>query len=149
MPKPARATITNNIESVQIIFYNSPNEFAVSLKSKQGDIICLYRTDDDKTLTEYYQNMVEKEKRYTGPKFFNKNDRFKAPMLDFKAEREFDELCNRAIKNSEFFISHAIETVQFKMNETGVKLKSEAAIGVRKIVSVDKTMPRNFYFDSK
>lgn len=135
--------------SVDVLFYNRENDYAISLKSKQGDIICLYRTDDDKILENYYKDILAKEKRYTGSKEFGKKDKFKAPMLDFKSERKFEELCNIPIKNSPYIISEAIETVQFKMNETGVKLKSEAAIGIRKIISVDKTIPRHFYFDNK
>ena len=135
--------------SIQVMFYNNPKDFAVLLKSKQGDLVYLYRTDDDKTMEEYYKNILEKEEHYSGSKYFNEKDRFKAPILDFKSERTFDELCNRPIKNSDYIISEAIETVQFKMDEAGVKLKSEAAIAIRKIASVDKTVPRYFYFDNK
>ena len=44
-------------------------------------------------------------------------------MIEFKSEREFPELSNKPIKDSRFLISKAIETVQFKMDEAGVKLK--------------------------
>jgi hypothetical protein len=59
-------------------------------------------------------------------------------------------LCNKPIKNSDFIISKAIETVQFKMDETGVKLKSEAGIMVGcTCCPTFREEPRYFYFDKR
>lgn len=136
--------------SVNVLFYNNRNDFAVQLKSKQGDLIYLYRTNDDKTLDNYYLDMKRKEKDFNGWKYLEDEDKFKAPLLDFKTKREFDELCGKQIKNSDFMISKAIETLQFKMDEAGVKLKSEAAIGICKsCLPTIKPIPRYFYFNDK
>ncbi len=136
--------------TVKVLFYNNPNDFALVLKSKQGDNVYLYRTDDNKTLDKLYADMKTKADKFMGIRTFGKKDEFKAPMLDFKKERSFDELCNKPIKNSNFMISQAIETVQFKMNEAGVKLKSEAGMIVSLTCAPSfREEPRYFYFDKK
>jgi len=136
-------------DSINVLFYNGEDDFAVSLKSKQGDIIYLYRTNDDKTFKNYYEDIKNKTNAYNGKKYLEEIDSFKAPMIDFNTTRDFKELTNKQIKNSDFVISQAIETVQFKMNETGVKLKSEAAIIVEKCILQEKSQPRFFDFNDK
>ena len=139
--------------SINVLFYNNDKDFAISLKSKQGDIVYLYRTDEDKTLDKYYNDMKNKESKFIGIKNFEKTDAFKVPVLDLKSERNFEELCNKQIKNSHYIISKAIETVQLKMDEAGVKLKSEAVIEEFEsaLMPSDEFFmkPRYFYFNDK
>ena len=137
-------------KSVGVLFYFNPQDFAVVLKSKQGDVIKLYRTNDDKTLNDYYTDMNNKTFKYSS--YLSDEDRFKVPMMDFISIRNFDELCNKEIKDSDLMVSQAIEAIQFKMNEAGVKLKSEAAITTIKgcLPGVQiQVQPRYFYFDDK
>ena len=137
-------------KSVSVLFYNNKDNYAVALKSKQGDIVQLYRTNDNKTLSDYYKDMNEMANKRDYTSFLTEEDQFKAPMMDFKSIREFDELCNKEIKNSDLIISKAIETIQFKMDEAGVKLKSEAAIATEfGCLPSFKPEPRYFYFDDK
>ena len=136
--------------TVRVLFYNNLNDFAIVLKSKQGDNVYLYRTNDNKTFDKLYADMMNKADKYMGIRSFGKKDEFKAPVLEFKAERDFTELCNKPIKNSDYVIMKALETVQFKMNETGVKLKSEAGmmVGLTCIPSF-REEPRYFYFNDR
>ncbi len=136
--------------TVRVLFYNGPDDYAIALRSKQGDDVYLYRTDDEKTLNLLYDDMMRKSDKFMGIRTFGKLDEFKAPIIDFKKECEFTELCNKPIKNSDFIISKAIETVQFKMDETGVKLKSEAGIMVGcTCCPTFREEPRYFYFDKR
>ena len=137
--------------NINVLFYNNNNDFAVSLRSKGNDIIYLYRTNDNKTFDKLYTDMLDKAKTYDGDKDMTSEDRFKAPVIEFKKERIFDELCNKPIKNTGFIISQALETVRFNMDETGVKLKSEAGMMVEKaIIAVPtKPEPRYFYFNDR
>ena len=137
--------------TVHVLYYNNPNDFALTLRSKQGDTIYLYRTDDNKSLSGLYADMTAKTELYRGSRRLSKEDEFKAPNIEFKSEREFPELYNKPIKNSGFIISKAVETVQFKMDEAGVELKSEAAMMVEKAMAVNpySTQPRYFYFNSR
>lgn len=136
--------------TVNVLFYNGSDDYAVYLKSKQGDTVFLYRTNDNKTLDKLYSDMIDKSNKYKGKKYFAKEDMFKAPFIEFKKERSFDELCNKPIKNSPFMISQALETVQFKMTETGVKLKSEAGMMVCLTCAPGfREEPRYFYFNDR
>ena len=137
--------------TVKVLYYNSQDDCALALKSKQGDIVYLYRTDDTKNLNELYSDMMSKAATYSGNKWLTPKDKFKAPVIDFKSEREFPEICNKQIKNSDFEIFKAVETVQFKMDETGVKLKSEAGmmVGATSIGPGHVILPRYFYFNGK
>ena len=136
--------------TVGVLFYNNENDFAITLRSKQGDTVYFYRTDDAKTLDKLYDDMIQKSYKYMGLRSFGNKDQLKIPMLDFKKERSFDELCNKPIKNTDFVINKAIETIQFKMDEKGVKLKSEAGIlvGATAIPS-DRDVPRHFFFNNR
>ena len=137
-------------QTVGVLFYNGNNDFAVSLKSKQGDTVYIYRTDDEKTFDLLYKEMQEKSANYTGKKYFAGIDRLKVPMIEFKSEREFPELCNKPIKYTNLMIDKALETVQFKMDETGVKLKSEAGMMTRLTsAGPSREYPRYFYFTNK
>ena len=136
--------------SVRVLFYNNSNDYAVILKSKQGDTVYLYRTNDDKTFDEYYSDIKTKSDNFEGKKYLTSRDDFKAPMLDFKSERQFPELCNKIIKNTDYILSQAIETIQFKMDEAGVKLKSEAVIVMKATSCLGPVEePRYFYFNDK
>ena len=142
-------------KSVHVLFYNGENDFAVMLKSKQGDEVYLYRTNDDKTLDRLYADMLQKDTQTDD--YVGVNDYFKAPMIDFKILREFTEVCGQEfpLYNPEIGesaqIEKAIETAQFKMDETGVRIKSEAAFLMRATWGVGPAMPvvqhRYFYLD--
>ena len=136
--------------TVDVLFYNGSNDYAVSLHSKEGDTVFLYRTDDKKTFDKLYKDMTQKADKYEGKKYLANIDKFKAPNIEFKKEREFKELCNKPIKNSNYMISKALETVQFKMDETGVKLKSEAVMIVAMACAPGfREEPRFFYFNDR
>lgn len=136
--------------TVRVLFYNGKDDYAIMLRSKQGDNVYLYRTNDDKTLDVLYEEMQHKAMYYMGIRTFGKKDEFKAPVIDFKKEREFSELCNKRIENSDFMIQKALETVQFKMDRTGVKLKSEAGIMVGLTCCPGfREEPRYFYFNDR
>lgn len=133
---------------VHVLFYNGRNDFAVSIRTKQNDFVYLYRTDDEKSLKEYYDDMMKKYRISTSNPRFTDSDELKIPNLDFKAETSFDELCHKSIKNTDLVIDKAIETVEFKMDNKGVKLKSEAGIAMMMSAFEPPSMPRYFNFDS-
>ena len=139
-------------ESVQVLFYNDRNDFAVRLTSKQGDEVYLYRTNDDKPLAQLYADMKRKDKRKDD--HIKAADYFKVPILDFNLLREFTELTNKRflIYNREIgesgIIEKGIETAQFKMDETGVRLKSEAVIQMKALRGIHhEPEPRYFILD--
>lgn len=133
---------------VHVLFYNNDDDFAVSISTKGDDVVYLYRTNSKGTLEDLYWDMQKKFKTSISNPRFTEKDEIKIPNFDFKSERNFDELCDKQIQNSNLKIAKAIETIDFKMDNKGVKLKSEAAMSVMKMsLMPDEPTPRHFYFN--
>lgn len=134
---------------INVLFYNSKDDFAVAIRTDGNDVVYLYRTDDDKTFDKLYSDMFMKKVYYDGPSKFNEEDELKVPNISLYREKSFDELCNHKIKGTDLIISQALETIDFKMDNEGVKLKSEAgmAVALSAMVPPQKLEPRKFYFD--
>lgn len=133
-------------ETVKVLFYNSPSDFAVALQTKDNEEVFLYKTPNTKTFNFIYQDMMKKANAYEGEKEFGEADLLKVPNLKFDEEKSFKELTGKRIKGTELVIEEALETVKFEMNNEGVKLKSEAAISLMKC-SMPIAEPRRFYLD--
>lgn len=131
--------------NVSVLFYNSESDMAVKLYTKDNDEVILYRTDDDKKFNEYFEDLMKKSEGYN-EKYFGSNDRLKVPDIKLYQETNFSDLEGKSIKNTDLRIDRTLETVDFRMDNEGVKLKSEAAI-MMKATSVGPGMrPRIRYF---
>jgi hypothetical protein len=137
-------------KGVRVLFYNSPDDYAVVLETVDKDEVYLYKTANTKQFNFIYQDMRKKELAYNGNTRMGNKDELKVPNLKFFEEKQFDELTGKRIKGTRMQIEKALETVKFDMNNEGVKLKSEAAITMMKTaVGPRKTEePRYFYFDN-
>ncbi len=136
-------------DTVHVLFYNSSKDFAVTINTMGADVVYLYRTDDDLDFDKLYTDMFLKRAGYKGSLDFTEKDELKIPNINLYKEQSFSELCGRQIKGTNFMIDQALETVDFKMDNEGVKLKSEAVIATKMsaIMSPVKVKPRKFYFD--
>lgn len=139
-------------QTIGVLFYNNDKDFAVTLHSKQGDLIHLYKVNTDKTLAEIYKEMKEKTK--SNYDRMQPVDKFKAPKINFDKIQEFKELYNKPIKSytppiMEWEILKAMERIQFKMDEVGAKVVAEAAmmaLGKSAAGPRSEPKPRYFYF---
>jgi len=118
-------------KNVTVLFYNSQDDFGVKLHTKTDDEVIFYRTNDDKTLAQYYTDLKEKTKKYKGSSSFTSHDSLKVPYINLYKITGFPDIEGKQIKGTNFKIDKTIETIDFKMNNEGVKLKSEAAIMMR------------------
>ena len=123
-------------KNVEILFYNSENDFAIKLKTKEGEEVYLYRTTgENKSFEENYKEMLEKQAKYPGNRNWNKNDVLNIPFIKINDEINYDELCGRWIKGTNWYIRQAIQTIDFELNNYGGSVKSEALIeALRKAV---------------
>ena len=137
-------------KNVSVLFYNSDDDYAVKLNTKTNDKVILYRTDDEKKFNEYFEDIKAKDKEFNDRKYFGKYDRLKVPDISLYLMTSFKDVEGKDIKNSDFRIDKTIETIDFKMDNEGVKLKSEAAIMVG-CTALPGPPPkiRYFYFDKK
>lgn len=134
-------------KNVNVLFYNDDNDFAVKLYTKGKDEVLLYRTNDDKTFDKYYAELNDKTAKYSGDKNFVKNDTLTIPDIKLYQETSFNELEGHQIVGTNMQIDKTIETVDFRMNNKGVKLKSEAAIMLR-CMSLAPREGRGFTFNN-
>lgn len=139
----------NLYDGVKVLFYNNPFDYAVALQSDIDEVI-LYRTNSSKTLENIYKELENKSKKYKGNKKFAAGDQLKVPFMSVKDSVNYKELCNKEILNTDrLYIAQALQTVDFNMNNYGVRLKSEAALDI-KFMSMPITVKergRNFFFN--
>lgn len=135
-------------ENVSVLFYNNPDDFAVELRTKQNDRVLLYRTDDNKSLSALYDDMMQKSSEYTESRRFGEKDRLKIPFISFKSLNQYPEIQGKTIKDTDLTIDQALQSIDFKMDNKGVKLKSEAALIMKMSMPVPiMRKPADFFFD--
>ena len=134
-------------KGVEVLFYNTPSDFAVKLDTEGKDEVYLYKTSNTNTFNYLYEDMLKKQEVYSGSQKFGENDELKIPNLKFFEEKVFDEICGNRVKGTNLVIDKAMETVEFEMNNSGVELKSEAAIIATMTALMPKEEVRYFFFD--
>ena len=95
--------------------------------------------------------MITESNDYKGNKNFEKNDEFKAPMIDFNVKKEYTELSNKIFTSKdgkEYIIDTAIQTISFSLDEKGGKIKSEAATDMKTTAMPNMNEPRYFNVDN-
>lgn len=135
-------------KNVKVLYYNSENDYAVKLLTKSSDSVILYRTDDeDKTFEQYYADFNNRKYRSADHRKFAKHDTLKVPNINLYKMASFKELEGHRIKGRNITIDKTLETIEFKMDNKGVQLKSEA--GMIATMSLMPQQGRNFSFDDK
>lgn len=145
---------------VDVLYYNSEEDFAVLLNTKEGDEVILSKGENGNTYSDIYNSILEKEEEYTGKKYFTENDTLKVPTLDLDVLREYDELVAGGNPDKMFYdsegdlceISKAIQTIKFSLDKSGGKIKSEALIVMKEnavAFEPEEIEYRYFEFDSE
>ncbi len=121
-------------KNVEVLFYNSTEDFAIKLKTIEGEEVYLYKTpSDNNSFEEKYFEMISKKDNYKGNNSWEKNDYLRIPFISVKDEINYDELCGRYIKDkNKTYIKQALQTINFELNNVGGSVKSEALIEVTK-----------------
>ena len=139
-------------DNVNVLFYNrisnsaTNNDFAVLLKTNEGDEIILYRTDENKSFNEYYNDIKNKSQQYNGSKEFEEDDELLIPYIRVNGMIAYNELANKTIKNTDgMYISNVIQDVNFLLNESGCNISSSATM-TTEYISVGN---RYFWFKDK
>ncbi len=129
----SKETMNKNVE---VLFYNRigngnllSNDMAIKLKTKEGDEIILYRTDDKKSFDEYYEDIKRKTNEYTGTREFLGDDELRIPYIRVNGMVSYNELYDKEIQNSEgLYIFDVIQNVNFSLTEKGCNLSSKATM---------------------
>ena len=123
-------------KNIDILFYNQKgngillsDDFAIKLKTKEGDEIILYRTDEAKSFDEYFKDIKNKTDNYTGSKEFSKDDELLIPYVNVNGMICYNDLFGKEIKNSNgLYIYDVIQNVNFSLNEKGCNLSSKTSM---------------------
>ncbi len=117
---------------VKPLFFESEDEFAVSLLSKDNKQVVLYRTDELNNFEETFNKVDYKSKEN-----FNKIEvkSFLMPELHIDLTKKYDDLCHSLFisksDNKSYNILQALQTLKLDLNNKGVKVKSEASLLIR------------------
>lgn len=134
--KNSKETVRKQIE---VLFYNSENDFAVKIKTKDNDEVIFYKNPEGETFKEIYDSMMKKINEYEESRDFSEKDFFMAPILSFNVKREYKELENKKFNTADgniAMIEKAIQSIKFSLDETGGKVKSEAGVDSWKTTSM-------------
>ena len=141
-------------KNVEILFFNRENEnsarsddFAIKLKTREGDEIILYRTNENKNFDEYYKDIQNKASSYTGSKEFLEEDELRVPFVRVNGMIAHNELYGKFIKDTNMFFTDVIQNVNFNLNDKGCNLSSEVTLVTE--VSGIGMEPRFCYFDDQ
>ena len=76
------------------------------------------------------------------------NTRYCNEVMRYFSQKSIEGYFAKKIANTDFVIDEALQTIDFKMDNKGVKLKSEGALVMQmSLMPVEKKEYRNFYFD--
>ena len=141
-------TKSNYSDTVHVLFYKSPHDFAISLNTQGDDVIYLYKTSDNVTFQETYKEMLFKAERYYGDGKLSEIDTLMIPYIQFKAEQNFTDLENRLIYKASMKINSAMETIIFDMSNKGLEAQPDyQKVNMKKALEVCEVEPRKFLLD--
>ncbi len=141
---------TKLYNNVEVLFYNSKEDFAVSLKTKENEDVILYRTNENTSFEDKYAEVINKSKQYVkGNKKFTAYDTLKVPYINISSKINYTELCDKRIKGTDFRIIQALQTIDIKLDNVGGKLVSEALLELEKAAIIEdfRAEARDFNFD--
>lgn len=133
-------------DQITILYYNNGDDFALSISTKNGDQVIFNKNPKGNTFKEIYNNIEEQSKNFKGSRKLSKQDKFKAPYIAFNVKKEYKELEEKefiASDGDKCRIEKAIQSISFKMDEKGGKVKSEAAMDMFKVTSSEPKNSRN------
>ena len=138
-------------EQVDVIYYNSKEDFAIKLKTKQEDEVILCKNPKGSTFNQIYENIVLEGNEYTGDKKLKEKDLVKIPNISMKIKNEPTEIEEKKFLFSDgeaYYIEKALQTIEVELDRTGGKTKSEAGMMNAKVTSVESEESREFSLDN-
>ena len=118
-------------EQVDVLYYNSKDDFAIKLETKQEDEVILCKNPKGNTFNEIYNNITVQTEQYDGAKNLFEGELLKIPNISLNQKNEFTELQNKSFYHSngdEYTIEQALQSIQFDLDREGGRIKSEAGM---------------------
>lgn len=137
-------------KQVKVLYYNSIDNFAIKLETKQEDEVILCKNPKGNTFNEIYENISKQESEYKGKNTIQEGEILKVPNIKIKEKNEFTELENKPFyfsNGDSYVIEKAIQTIEFELDRTGGKIKSEAGMMLDKATAIIDDEIREFVID--
>ena len=123
-------------KNIEVMFFNrnddnsaKSDDFAIKLKTQEGDEIILYRTNENKNFDEYYKDIQEKTNAYTENREFAEDDELRIPYVRVNGMIAHNELYSKYIKDTNgLYFTDVIQNVNFYLNEKGCNLSSQVTM---------------------
>ena len=123
-------------KNIEVLFFNrnddnsaKSDDFAIKLKTQEGDEIILYRTNENKNFDEYYKDIQEKTNAYTENREFAEDDELRIPYVRVNGMIAHNELYSKYIKDTNgLYFTDVIQNVNFYLNEKGCNLSSQVTM---------------------
>lgn len=135
---------------IQVLYYNSKDDFAIKLKTKQEDEIILCKNPKGNTFNEIYGDINKETANYTKSSKLLVGETLRIPNIKLNEKREIVEVENKPFRfanGAEYGIEKAIQTIQFELDKAGGKIKSEAGMELKMDMIMMEDEPRQFWFD--
>lgn len=140
---------------VKVLYYNSKNDLAVQISTKEGDNIILAKGNNGNNFSEIFENIKSKSGNYSGEKELTYVDTLKIPNINIDVEKKYDELCKNNAGTFKDYdgnicsIDQAVQTIELSLDKDGGEITSEASIGLDYSgASNPNPKKRNFDFNS-
>lgn len=142
-------TKESTANQITILFYNNQDDFAIKISTKGNDELVLYKNKDIDNFYNAYSKINQESISYTREKNINpKKDNVRIPFINFKTTINYDELCNKKIKGLDNGIGKAMQNVEFKLDNYGGNIFSEAVIETYESMSTE-TSERELNFNDR
>ena len=118
-------------KQVDVLYYNSKDDFAIKLETKQEDEVILCKNPQGNTFNEIYNNILTQKNEYKGSRSIQEGELLKVPNIKINEKNEFKEIQNKPFNFSNgdiYTIEKAIQTIEFELDREGGKIKSEAGM---------------------
>ena len=137
---------------VQVLYYDSKDDFAIKLKTKQNDEVILCKNPEGNTFNEIYQNILTKQSEYDGEEYLQEGELLKIPNIKIDEKNEITEVENKSFlfsNGDEYKISKALQTIEFELDRKGGRITSEAGMMVqRQSIEFEPEEKREFFIDN-
>ena len=136
-------------DQVDVLYYNSKEDFAIKLKTKGNDEVIISRGNKENTFGDIYKAILTRAEKYQGATTFGEEDTLKIPNIKFNLKEEIKEVENKQFQFSNgdvYYIEKALQTIKFELDEKGGRIKSVAGM-MNKLEAFDPKKPRNFNVD--
>ena len=136
-------------EQVEVLYYNSEDDFALKIQTKEADEIIVSVGNNNDNFLDIYNSIMSKSENYKDGKRFRDDDIFKMPYITFNLKEEITEVENKPFllsNGDEYIIEMALQTIEFELDEKGGRVKSEAGM-MMNATSAEPREPRRFNVD--